>query len=314
MRKKITYFSLYIIFSFQLFAEGSVSGKVFYNYTTSLDTSGSNAFNMKRAYLTFANNINEAVYYKVTYDMGNNDGGSAHTAFLKVASVTWKTSFGDMSIGMLGMNMFKTMENTWGHRFIQKMPMDTYGFSPSADLGIGISRKFGSISTKTLLTNGVGYKKIENDKYKKFSTHFVYGEPQLNKMDGFNIGSSLSIEPYDDINNIKKNSLVTGFFIGFGGSGFRGGGEFDTKQKDDITSQIICAYGTYKVSKNLSLLIRVDQVDRDTSINQDETIALVAGAHYTIDKGLIVAPTFRMTTPEKGNAENKIIVNLQFSF
>jgi len=313
MKKIVAGCSFYILFSFLLFAESNVSGKVFYNYTTTLDTSGDNAFNMKRAYLTFANNVSETVSYKVTYDMGNNDEGSAHTAFLKVAFVTWETGFGDMSIGMQGMNMFKTMENTWGHRFIQKMPMDTYGFSHSADLGIGFTRKFSSFSTKTLLTNGSGYKKSEDDKYKKLSTHFVYGEQKLNKNDGFNIGSSLSIEPYD-INNTKENSFVMGFFSGFSGSGFHGGLEFETKQKDDVTSQIICVYGTYKFSEKLSFLTRMDQVNLNTSVNQSGEMALISGIHYTIDKGFIVAPTLRMTTPEGGDLEKKIVVNFQFSF
>ena len=139
MKKTIMFFSLFMFYSITLFANGSTEGKIFFNHTTEFDEGGINAFNIKRAYLTFSNDVSSNVSYKITYDMGINNAGSAHTAFLKVARVKWKTNFGDVSIGMQGMNMFKTMENTWGHRFIQKMPMDTYGFSPSADLGIGIT-------------------------------------------------------------------------------------------------------------------------------------------------------------------------------
>ena len=96
-----------------LFADTNTSGKVFYNYSINLDEERNNAFNMKRAYLTFANDVSETVSYKVTYDMGSNEGGSAHTAFLKVAMIKWNNSLGDVSIGMQGLNMFKTMENTW---------------------------------------------------------------------------------------------------------------------------------------------------------------------------------------------------------
>jgi hypothetical protein len=269
---------------------------------------------MKRAYLTFANDINESVSYKVTYDMGSNEGGSAHTAFLKVAMVKWKTNFGDVSIGMQGMNMFKTMENTWGHRFIQKMPMDTYGFSPSADLGIGITRGFGVVSTSALVTNGVGYKKTESDSHKKFSFHAVYGETKLNKNDGFNIGTSFSVEPYDIDSVTIENTNVMGTFAGYAGSGFRGGVEFDTRQQNDLTSQIICIYGTYKMSDKLSLLARIDQVDANTSVDRDGIRAIIAGVHYFVDKGFTVAPTFRMTNPEDGETENSIVVNFQFTF
>ena len=313
MKKVITYFNFYILFSFLLFAEGKVSGKVFYNYTSTFDDIPNNAFNMKRAYLTFSNDVNESVFYKVTYDMGKNDGGSVHTAFLKVAAVTWKTDFGDVAIGMQGMNMFKTMENTWGHRFIQKMPMDTYGFSSSADLGLGIYRKIGFLSTSALFTNGTGYKKAEDDSHKKLSTHFVYGESKLNKNDGFNIGSSFSFEPYD-INDIVKNKTVIGFFSGYAGFGFRGGLEFDVKEENDISSQIISIYGTYKLFDRFSFLARLDQVDPNTLNNNDGVQVIIVGAHYNLEEGLTVAPNFRMTKPENNVTDKSVVINFQFKF
>ena len=314
MKKTIMFFTLFMFYSITLFANGSTEGKIFFNHTTEFDEGGINAFNIKRAYLTFSNDVSSNVSYKITYDMGINNAGSAHTAFLKVAMVKLKTIFGDVSIGMQGMNMFKTMENTWGHRFIQKMPMDTYRFSPSADLGIGLTRRFGAISTSALVTNGGGYKKAESDTHKKLSVHAVYGEAKLNKNDGFNIGTSFSVEPYDIDSITSENTNVMGGFVGYAGSGFRGGVEFDTKQQNDLTSQIICIYGTYKISDKLSLLARIDQVDANTSVDEGGIQAIVAGVHYFVDNGFTVAPTFRMTTPEDGEAENSIVVNFQFKF
>ena len=314
MKKIVAYFSFYIFFSFLLFAEGRVSGKVFYNYTTTLDTSGDNGFNMKRAYLTFANDVNESVSYKVTYDMGKNDGGSAHTAFLKVAAVTWKTAFGDVSIGMQGMNMFKTMENTWGHRFIQKMPMDTYGFSPSADLGLGISRTIGSLSTSALFTNGTGFKKAEDDSHKKLSAHLVYGESKLNKNNGFNIGSSFSFEPYDGEEGLDDRTVMS-FFSGYAVSGFRGGLELDIKEENiEHTSQIICAYGTYQFSDKISILGRIDNFHPNINSEKNKTLSMITGFHYNLDEGLTVAPTLTMITTENGDDAKSIVINFRFKF
>lgn len=314
MKKTIMFFGLFLFSSTTLFANGSTEGKIFFNHTTEFDDKGLNAFNIKRAYLAFSNDVNSNISYKIIYDMGINNGGSAYTAFLKVAMVKLKTNFGDVSIGMQGMNMFKTMENTWGHRFIQKMPMDTYKFSPSADLGVGLTRGFGAISTSALVTNGGGYKKAESDTHKKFSVHVVYSEAKLNKNDGFNIGASFSVEPYDVDSVTTENTNVMGTFAGYAGSGFRGGMEFDTKQQNDLTSQIICIYGTYKMSDKLSLLARIDRVDANTSVDEDGIRAIIAGVHYSVDKGLTVAPIFRMTNPEGGEAENSIVVNFQFKF
>tara|TARA_B100000678_G_scaffold146253_1_gene122183 strand:+ start:323 stop:1267 length:945 start_codon:yes stop_codon:yes gene_type:complete len=314
MKKLTILFNLFMYSSITLFADTNTSGKVFYNYSINLDEERNNAFNMKRAYLTFANDVSETVSYKVTYDMGGNEGGSVHTAFLKVAMVKWNNSLGDVSIGMQGLNMFKIMENTWGHRFVQKMPMDTYGFSSSADLGIGLTRGFGAILTSVLVTNGGGYKNAESDSHKKFSFHAVFGEPRLNKNDGFNAGTSFSVEPHDLDSTTTANTNVMGIFAGYGRPGFRGGLEFDTKQQNDITSQIICVYGTYKISNKLSLLARLDQVEGNTSVKEDGIQAIIAGVHYGLEKGLTVAPTFRMTTLEGGETENAIVVNFQFQF
>ena len=303
-----------ILFSTMLFSDSNVSGKVFFNHTTDLGEGGMNAFNMKRAYLTYANSVNDKMSYTVTYDMGKNESGSAYTSFLKVAMVKWKTNIGDVTIGMQGMNMFKTMENTWGHRFIAKMPMDTYGYSASADLGVGLSQSFGSISTSALITNGEGYKKTESAKHKKVSLHAVYGESQLNKKDGFNAGMSLSYEPYDMDSVTTSNSNVMGLFAGYAVNGFRGGFEYDSKTIGELSEQINSAYGTYKLNDKWSILGRFDQHDEDTSVDNDVIRAIIAGIHFKVEKGLTISPTLRMTTLEGGDTENAIVVNFQFKF
>ena len=314
MKKSNISLSFICILSTVLFAESNTSGKVFFNHSTDLSENGINAFNMKRAYLTLDNDVSESVSYKVTYDMGSNDGGSAHTAFLKVAMVKWKTSLGNVMIGMQGMNMFKTMENTWGHRFIDKMPMDTYGYSASADLGIGLGRSFGPMSSNILITNGGGYKKAELDSHKKLSIHTVYGESKLNKKEGFNGGLSFSREPYDRDSLTTENTYVTGIFAGYAGNGFRGGFEFDTKIQEEEFGKIISAYGTYRFSDKLSILARLDMAEADIEIEKVGIQAVIAGFHFSADKGLTIAPTFRMTPPEGGNRENLIVVNFQFAF
>ena len=297
----------------KLCAENVLNGKVFFNYSNDLSEGGTNAFNIKRSYLTLANDIDENVSYKITYDMGSNDGGSAYTAFLKVAMVKLKTKMGYISIGMQGMNMFKTMENTWGHRFISKMPMDEYKFSASADLGIGLTRSFGLISTSALITNGGGYKTSEIDQFKKLSIHGVYGETKLNKQDGFNSGLSFSMEPQDnDSLSTIENTYVIGVFTGYAVNGFRGGFEYDLQSRTDNFSNLISTYVTYRFSDKFSFLGRLDQVD--ISKNNDEFKAIILGLHYKAVKGLNIAPLFRIKSYEKENSESSIILNFQFKF
>ena len=300
-------------FSVFLFSETSTSGKVFYDYTRNLDD-GSNAFNIKRGYLTLANNLNETTSYKLTYDMGSNDAGSAHTAFLKVAMVKYKTSLVDVTLGMQGMNMYKTMEDTWGHRFISKGSMGTYRFSPSADLGIGFARKFDQLSTSAMITNGGGYKRAEEDDHKKLSFHVVYGQPKLNKEDGFNFGGSFSLEPYDVNDSETENTNVMAIFAGYAGLGFRGGLELDTKKDGNLTGQVISMYGTYELSDKISVLGRLDQVDLNTSNSGDGAQAIIVGLHHSLGSGAIIAPTIRISNPEDGEVNNVFVLNFEFKF
>jgi len=313
MKKRFGFLWMYFCFGVFLFAGTQTSGTVFYDYTRNLDD-GTNSFNIKRGYLTFVNDASETVSYKLTYDIGSNDAGSAYTAFLKVAMVKWETRLGFVSIGMQGMNMYKTMENTWGHRFIAKGGMGAHGFSPSADIGMGLTRELGPITTSAMVTNGGGYKRAETDAHKKISLHVVYGQPQLNKEDGFNFGGSFSMEPYDVDDSTTENINVAGVFGGYAGLGFRGGLEFDTKKDGKTMGQIISLYGTYALSDRISFLARIDQVDENTSVNEDGIQAVILGIHYGLHEGMIVAPTLRMTTPENGESDNSIIVNFEFKF
>jgi|TARA_B100001094_G_scaffold183521_1_gene177846 hypothetical protein len=313
MKTKLLLFMVCSLFNGFLLSESNTSGKVFYDYTRDLDD-GSNAFNIKRGYLTFVNNLDETLMYKLTYDMGSNDAGSAYTAFLKTAMVKYKTPLVDVTLGMQPMNMYKTMENTWGHRFISKGSMGAYRFSSSADIGIRFARKFDQLSTSLMITNGGGYKKSEEDNHKKVSLHAVYGQSKLNKSDGFNVGGSFSFEPYDADDSEISNINVIGIFVGYAGQGFRGGLELDTKKDRDISGRVISMYGTYALSDKTSILGRLDQIDLNTSNPGDGVKTIIAGLHHFIGKGVIIAPNVRISKTERGDPVNVFVLNFEFKF
>ena len=81
-----------------------------------------------------------------------------------------------------------------------------------------------------------------------------------------------------------------------------------------MSGQIISAYGTYKLNDKLSIFARLDQVDTDTSKNDDGVQAIIAGVHYSAAKGLTIAPTVRARAPEEGDSERSIVLNFQFKF
>ena len=90
-----------------------------------------------------------------------------------------------MSIGMIGMNMLNVAEKNWGNRFLMKSSLDLNKWSATADLGMGLSYKFGSVLTSLLVTNGEGYKNDSSDNNERISAALGYKH---------NIGEDMSLQ------------------------------------------------------------------------------------------------------------------------
>tara|TARA_Y100001970_G_scaffold135686_1_gene167076 strand:- start:3526 stop:4029 length:504 start_codon:yes stop_codon:yes gene_type:complete len=167
-----------------------------------------------------------------------------------------------------------------------------------------------------MYTNGTGYKASENDKHKKISIQLVHGEKKLVKKDGFNAGTSFSVEPYDFDETTIKNKIVTSIYGGYAGNGLRIGTELDTHtdEGNDITQQIIAAYASYKLSEKLESLVYFDMYDPDISKNKDENTDMIIGFNYRPAKGLTMTPNMRMSTPEEGEGTTIFMLNFEFKF
>ena len=322
-----------------IYAQGTFSGVTYFDYTYDLseDAINDDGFGLKRVYFTYQETLSENISYKFQTDVGQlkiddvsveDDGNvsvstdkTQFVAYLKKAQLDWKTSFGKLTFGMQGMNVFNVTEKTWGFRFLQKSPMDKYKFSSSADLGIGLSGKYASnLHYSILCTNGSGYKKGENDKHKKISFQLVHGEKNLVKKDGAHIGYSLTVEPYDskidDNENTVENKILMGAYGGFAKNGLRIGGEFDVYTDDgsDISKQIIAGYASYKLSDKFEGLIYVDMYDPNTSINKDGNTDMILGINCRPEKGLTITPNIRISNPEEGDSNKKFMLNFEFKF
>ena len=311
-----------------LLAEG-ISGVSYFQY--SINKIGtieeSRGFELNRVYLTYENIISDKLSYKFQSDMQNN--GDAYYMYIKNANVDLSLLQGThLVIGLQGMNMFTIQEKTWGNRFISKSAMDESGWSHAADLGVGLSQSFGDISGSILLTNGDGYKSIANDSNEKISILGAYGEKRLDKNDGFNIGLSASMEPYDfgETNTTTKNKTVMSVYAGYALDKLRYGLEFDTHTNEgtDIIQQITALYATYRIANNIDALLYLDIYDPDTGTTNDGETYVIAGFNYHPVEGLIISPNVRMTTPEEDADINEddivdvpttqFMINFQFKF
>ena len=281
-----------------LFAQNNtnVSGLVFYQYAISDGGSKSGEFEINRAYLTVSRNLSDELSVKFQTDVGRmkNDPSNPHLfVYLKNAKVDYKVGQGILTLGLQGMNMFSVQEKSWDYRHIEKSAMDKYGFSSSADLGIGYSAKLmGKLNTSVLLTNGAGYKKPENDDYKKLSLQAYLGDGKISKDRSFNIGGVMSYEKYDvNADTVGSVTVLGGFAAGVMGP-VKFGAEIDTKIDSEVEDNelIISTYGDFTVMENLKVFGRFDRAGSVDNFSN----YVIAGVKYTPAKGLDISPNVKI--------------------
>ncbi len=277
------------------------SGKVFFHYT--YDTvkgasHGRNEFALSRVYLTYQTAIADDIKVRLTTDI--NRTGSAWTVFQKIAAVQWDSPWGEIILGLQGMNLWNVSEANWGYRFVEKTPMDRHRFASSADMGIGFKRTFGQrLHLHATLTNGPGFRKVEDDRFKRLATQVVYGATNLGTAAGYNLGVTLSLEPEEVLQaagTVTEIKPLWTLFAGLSRGRLRVGAEFDRYRDTWIdgprTQQILAAYANLQLRPRLALFGRVDMYVTDFRDREERYVIL--GANYAVAGKLHIAPNVRL--------------------
>jgi hypothetical protein len=325
MEKEMKYLIILLTYiSISIAADGKIGGVTYFDYTNSKEKS---AFVLKRQYFSYGIDISDEVKFRVVFDVGRTDVGTVLrkdggeksedtrlVAFLKKAQIDHRTSYGKISMGLIGMNTYNIQEKNWGYRFIEKSAIDKYKFSSTADLGIGFSRVLvNQLKMSLQVVNGEGYKNPQSDKYHKIAFNSTYGEHNLVKNSGFNAGVVYTTEQTDD----KPNTMAS-LFGGFAGMGLRLGGQFNMLKEDGIESQIISVSSNYSMTDKLDAFVRYDMFDPNTDeIDgwKDNSTYLIAGIQLSCGNGLLVAPNIRMESYEDDlDSATEYKINFQFKF
>ena len=325
MKKEMKYLIILLTYiSISIAADGKIGGVTYFDYTNSKEKS---AFVLKRQYFSYGIDISDEVKFRVVFDVGRTDVGTVLrkdggeksedtrlVVFLKKAQIDHRTSYGKISMGLIGMNTYNIQEKNWGYRFIEKSAIDKYKFSSTADLGIGFSRVLvNQLKMSLQVVNGEGYKNPQSDKYHKIAFNSTYGEHNLVKNSGFNAGVVYTTEQTDD----KPNTMAS-LFGGFAGMGLRLGGQFNMLKKGGIESQIISVSSNYSMTDKLDAFVRYDMFDPNTDeIDgwKDNSTYLIAGIQLSCGNGLLVAPNIRMESYEDDlDSATEYKINFQFKF
>ena len=189
-------------------------------------------------------------------------------------------------------------------------------------MGVGYSGTLSNINYSLMVTNGTGYKKNEDDKYKKISGQLLYGEKTLVINDGINLGLAYTMEPkitaYGTViggivaPDTTENNTVIGLFGGYAGKGLRVGGEFDmrTDEVEDKKEQIMAFYASYKIVDSIEGLVYYDMYEfTQDNITTKEASYIIVGLNYYPGKGLIITPNVRFK-----ESTTLAMLNFQFKF
>jgi len=308
----------FLIISFLFYigyaADGiDISTLTFFDLTYDQSEDIPTSFNLKRTYVDLRGAASDKLKVRITTDAAKSSTRPL-SMFMKYAFVTWSTSSGDILVGVQPTNYFGPIQANWGNRFMERFPANLYKFDSTSDLGLSVKRE---LSPKLLLHlgvyNGSGFKKPENDSFKRTSLLVSFGEQDLRNSVGWNVGATASVEPFDvgDQTELKQR------YSGFGGwatTKIRVGAEFHTLLNGDMEQSIIVSgYGTVKLSGKSKLIARFDRFDPAVDSGGDSQSYLLTGLSFAPQSGLTIAPNIRYTIPEAdGDPGLRLILNFEF--
>ncbi len=288
-------------------AEPAIFGKIYFEYNYQSET-GANAFDIDRVYLTHCGALSPVLHYRVTSDITST--GQGYLLLMKYAYVDWVwDGAGDVTAGMIPMNAFDVQKNTWGYRYLQKTVMNHYGFSSSADLGVGYTGRVGEVfSVSAILSNGGGYTQLEMNRGKRLHVRLLLGQEDLSGAQGMNLGFYGSSEWLSG-----DRTMVTGAaFFGLHTGSAWGGVEVARWQEDrtDFSQTLVSVYGRYRFAGKFMPYLRADLSARE--LRKERRI--LTGLEYAPVQGLRVTPNFIVTWMDSGEPDLVTRINTEFSW
>jgi hypothetical protein len=152
---------------------GTVFADYYYNYKNAAAAEKDrNAFQIRRVYFTYENNINADLKVRFRLESESNAYGSTSkiNPFVKHAYLELSNLIPNhkLYLGIAETNAFKNSEELWAYRSVEKTIMDLNKISSSADMGLALKGDLtGKVHHWLTVMNGTGYGAAEGDRYKK---------------------------------------------------------------------------------------------------------------------------------------------------
>jgi hypothetical protein len=285
-----------------------------YSYEFGEAARNNNQFNVDRLYFGGDFFATDKVRFQITLDAGATRNSTGNQVFL----VETKSAFAEVKdllgpgiylrAGVLPLAWVPYEEDLWGYRVQGALPLDRWGYTPSADLGLAVGgplpSKYGSFQVN--VNNGEGFRFNEIGKRKELQARLTVNP--LASMGGPAAGLAISgygsYGAYDDAGlPARAKSRVIGQVayqskaLNFAGSyvvvrdaNAKVTGRYTVSAANIVRGQGMYAFAVLNVGAltqaldGVDLLARIDHLDPDTEVENNNQVLLIAGVGYRWSK------------------------------
>ncbi|MBN2346841.1 MAG: hypothetical protein JXO51_10675 [Candidatus Aminicenantes bacterium] len=252
-----------------LAGEGKFSGLMigdYYNVLAHHDEAieASHGFWLRRIYFTYDSGLSDTITMRFRLEMNSpGDFRSASTLvpFVKDAYLSASLGRHTLSLGLVGTQMYSSLEEFWGYRGMEKTPIDLFKFGNSRDLGLGLQgplERHGKLSYSVVVGNGSGTKS-ETNRGKAAHVRLTFQPcPSLYLelyADYTDTGADSSVSILQAFAGLKGSRGRTGLNFGWRRSADHGG---DPAGRSDL--KFISLFGVYMAGPKLELVGRFDRL------------------------------------------------------
>lgn len=294
---------------------GNAIVQIYTNFHSGFGTvNDDRGFELERSYLGYEYRFNKGVSVKAVMDIGQSSdvGDYQHIAYIKNALIRWDIGRFSLNGGLIGTTQFNVQEKFWGYRYVYKSFQDRYGFGSSADLGISASCRIAKwVEADVIIANGEGYKLIQVDDgllYGAGVTFIPFKGMALRLYAGFNEGAGSS-------NNMVNYAMFAGYRCNFLSAGVEYNIIRNYRRVEGHNLYGFSLYASGTINRWLDIFARADGLMSSDDWNEeDDEIAIIAGAQFKLGKYVKIAPGFRMSIPSADGLENRYYAYISCSF
>jgi hypothetical protein len=305
---------------------GNATGKVFSNFHYVFGDDQA-AFELQRAYLGYKYNLSENFSTNITFDVGTPEISlmdttvkttQDFTAYVKVASLTYRKGNLKIDEGMVGLVQMNLQEQYWTRRYIYKSFQDWSKMGTTADLGTVITYRFTDfLSADLTVRNGEGYKKLESDNALRSAIGVTF-TPSI---------KGLVVRGFYDYIEKKEAQYTIAHFAGYQNEKMSVGAEYNIQlnsgDSKDKTLTGISVYGGYSLTEKLEIFARYDNMGSNKlegatdnwNLAKDGAL-IICGLQFSPVKKVQLALDYQGFLPsdKSKDTSNMVFFNLQFSY